>query len=266
MTKSRIFYYSLILIFINTLFFSSLFIYVYAQQSKPVPVLLIHGYNSDASVWTEWNKFLTNSHIPHKAVTYPLNDECGSALNHATQLQKIIDDYKKEMHAPKINVVAHSKGGLDTRIYLSNNISNDAVANFIMIGTPNKGSPVEDKFYSTDKCTPASSDLKTTSSISKSAETEVHNPHTVYYTIAGKWEHDYIPFTLFDNNCPETDTTWLTSQNVGKSVINGPSDGLVPLWSSEIKNEYKPLGEINKCHTQLLNNESYKLAEPILKQ
>ena len=156
------------------IFFSSLFFYVYAQQSKPLPVLLIHGYKSGASVWTEWNKFLTNSHIPHKAVTFPLNDDCGSAQDHATQLKKIINDFRKETNSPKINIVAHSKGGLDTRIYLSNNISNDAVANFIMIGTPNKGSPVEDKFFSTDICTPASSDLKTTSNISKSAETEVH--------------------------------------------------------------------------------------------
>jgi uncharacterized alpha/beta hydrolase family protein len=240
--------------------------YVYAQQSKPLPVLLIHGYNSAASVWTDWDKFLTNSQIPHKAVTFPLNDECGSAQDHATQLQKIVEDYRKKMHVDKINIVAHSKGGLDTRIYLSNNISNDAIANFIMIGTPNKGSPVEDEFYLTDKCTPAASDLKTTSNIAKSAESEIHNPHTVYYTIAGNWTHDYIPFTTYDNNCLEPDITWLNSQYVGKSLIKGPSDGLVPLWSSEIKNEYKPLGEIDKCHTRLLNDESYKLAEPILIQ
>lgn len=107
------------------------------------------------------------------------------------------------MHSDKINIVAHSKGRLDARIYLSKNISNDDIANFIMIGTPNKGSPVEDEFYSTNKCTPEASDLKTISSIAKSTESGIHNLHTAYYTIAENWEHDFIPFTLIDNNCPD---------------------------------------------------------------
>ena len=51
-----------------------------------------------------------------------------------------------------------------------------------MIGTPNKGSPVEDKYYEGDKCTPAASDLRTGSEIAKSTEMEIHNPHTAYYT------------------------------------------------------------------------------------
>lgn len=233
---------------------------------KLFPVLLIHGYNSTASVWEEWDKLLNDSQIPHKAITFPQNDECGSVKDHAFQLQKIIDDYKKKMNSNKINIVAHSKGGLDTRLYLSNNVANDGVANFIMIGTPNKGSTFKDKFFDVDKCRPAASDLKTTSDIAQSVESEKHNPHTTYYTIAGKWLHDFIPFTLIDRNCPDTNIDWLTAQYVGKSLINGPSDGLVPLWSSEIKKEYKPLGETDNCHTQLLNDESYDLAEPVLKQ
>ena len=68
----------------------------------------------------------------------------------------------------------------DTRVYLTNNLTNDAIADFIMIGTPNKGSPVEDKYYESDKCTPAASDLRTDSDIAKStrAEYTIHILHT----------------------------------------------------------------------------------------
>jgi hypothetical protein len=266
LTKSILICWSVIIIATSILFLSSLLVHSYAQNPKPLPVLLIHGYDSTASVWKEWDLYLDMSQIPHKAVTFTQNDECGSAKDHAIELNEKVDNFKKKMHTDKINIVAHSKGGLDTRIYLSNNITNDAVANFIMIGTPNKGSPVEDVYYPLDECIPAASDLLTTSEIAQSAESEKHNIHTSYYTISGKWEHDFIPNSPIDLNCLEPDFKWLTAQYVGKDFINGSSDGLVPSWSSEIKSEYKSLGETKNCHTQLLNYKSFKLAEPILNQ
>ncbi len=42
-------------------------------------------------------------------------------------------------HATIVDIVAHSKGGLDARWYIANN--NIEVSNLIMIGTPNAGSP-----------------------------------------------------------------------------------------------------------------------------
>jgi hypothetical protein len=266
LTKSTSLYWLVIIIAASVLFLSSLLVYSYAQDPKPLPVLLTHGYDSTAAVWKEWDVYLNFSQIPHQAVTFKENDECGSAKDHAIELKGKVDEFMKEMHTDKINIVAHSKGGLDTRIYLSNNITNDAVANFIMIGTPNKGSPVEDKFYPFDECRPAASDLLTTSKIAQSVESEKHNIHTSYYTISGIWEHDYIPNSSIDRNCLEPDFKWLTAQYVGKDLIIGSSDGLVPSWSSEIKSEYKPLGKTKNCHTKLLNYESFKLAEPILNQ
>ena len=44
----------------------------------------------------------------------------------------------------KVNIVGHSKGGLDARVYLADNITRNDVANLIMIGTPNAGSPIAD--------------------------------------------------------------------------------------------------------------------------
>jgi hypothetical protein len=75
----------------------------------------------------------------------------------------------------QVNIVAHCKGGLDTKLYLSNT-SNHDVKNFIMIGTPTGGGPLaEDTLnlnpwlkYSPPNsyyCTPALFDLETTSDL-----------------------------------------------------------------------------------------------------
>ena len=50
-----------------------------------------------------------------------------------------------------MNIVGFSKGGLDARVYLANNLANDDVANLIMVGTLNAGSPLA---LSTDECSP----------------------------------------------------------------------------------------------------------------
>ncbi len=81
------------------------------------------------------------------------NDSCGSAKDHAKELIKIVNDFKTDTGSPKINIVAHSKGGLDARVYLANNLSNANIANLIMIGTPNKGTLIADETAQGNPCT-----------------------------------------------------------------------------------------------------------------
>lgn len=157
--------------------------------NSPLPVLLIHGYASDSSVWSEWGDYLSQDGIPYELVTFDTNDSCGSLNQHAQELSQIIRDYKLANGVGKINIVAHSKGGLDARVYLANNPSDDSVANLIMIGTPNRGSPMADRDYQDDPCKPAVFDLLTNSS-------SLHvpkNTHTKYYTIAGNWITQLVP-------------------------------------------------------------------------
>ncbi|MGH9974307.1 MAG: esterase/lipase family protein, partial [Nitrososphaeraceae archaeon] len=112
------------------------------SSSLPRPVLLIHGYASTASVWEEWQDILRNEGINSTAVTFEHDDRCGDSQSHAQELDEFIQELKRENNADKINIVAHSKGGLDARVYLENDPSNDDIANLIMIGTPNQGSPL----------------------------------------------------------------------------------------------------------------------------
>jgi triacylglycerol esterase/lipase EstA (alpha/beta hydrolase family) len=95
---------------------------------------------------------LENDGITASAVEFSLDDACGSAEEHASELNQIVEDFKAETGAERINIVAHSKGGLDARVYLANNLSNKDIANLIMIGTPNAGSPLANL---NDFCRPA---------------------------------------------------------------------------------------------------------------
>jgi triacylglycerol esterase/lipase EstA (alpha/beta hydrolase family) len=115
------------------------------DNEQHLPVLLIHGYASDASVWDRWLPMLGNEGIIAHAVTFSDDpttsideDECGRAVDHAIQLNSRVERFKEQTGAEKINIVAHSKGGLDARVYLATNPSNNDIANLIMIGTPNE--------------------------------------------------------------------------------------------------------------------------------
>src|SRR4029079_7357056 len=215
--------------------------------SKPLPVLLIHGYMADASTWKKWEDLLKKDNIPVFPITFRQSDDkCGSAAEHAKELSNQIGDIKDQTGQNKVNIVGHSKGGLDARVYLANNTQD--VANVIMIGTPNAGSPLAEN---NDICAPAVYDLKP-----GAPDTKVKmNPNTKYYTIAGDWNPS-------GGNC---DLTFFSLFEQGSSSkLPKPNDGMVPASSVESLGYAKNLGHSKSCHSNLLSEYEYGLAKNIL--
>jgi pimeloyl-ACP methyl ester carboxylesterase len=239
------------------------------QPEKPLPVLLIHGYASDASVWETWEQLLRNDNITFRAVTFADDpgttlvneDKCGTAVDHASELNQIVEDFKSDTGSEKINIVAHSKGGLDARVYLANNLLNDDVENLIMIGTPNAGSPLA---FSNNLCSPAVFDIRPGAPATMAAR----NQHTNYYTIAGDWN----PFKFCSFYNVAVGTFNLLFSPLLYSPFNFPNDGLVPIESVELEPlfELEPyftnLRHTSHCHQDLLSDEEYQLALPILRE
>jgi pimeloyl-ACP methyl ester carboxylesterase len=219
--------------------------------NSSLPVLLIHGYMEDASVWNKWIDLLKKDGIPTASI-YPItftesDDKCGSAAEHAKELSNIIEQIKKETGQNKVNIIAHSKGGLDARVYLANNTTKD-VANLVMIGTPNAGTPLAE---SCEIGTPAVYDLRP-----GSAATKVKmNPNTKYYTIAGEWNPQ-------SENCQLT--LFLSFEQSGFSNLPKPNDGMVPLSSVESKDYFISLGHSTNCHSNLLSDYEYELAKDLI--
>lgn len=248
------------------------FSFVNAQSDEPLPVLLIHGYNVGPEVWTGWIDQLHQDGFIAEAVYFQSDDECGSSESHAFELNEIVEQFKAATNSDKINIVTHSKGGLDARWYLANDLFNDSVEKLIMIGTPNLGSPLAigslyipypiSYLWQDFICSPAVYDLIPGSY----ATMAPMNENTLYYTIAGDWSpvpYPYFDFyyPLSDPSCPQSH--WLPFERYGNLAIIGSDDGIVPLWSAA-PNGFINIDNTDNCHTNLFTFEEYELARDTL--
>jgi pimeloyl-ACP methyl ester carboxylesterase len=202
------------------------------DSANALPVILIHGWNEGSGGtiplhWDEWTHNLSEDNIPFCIISFEQsNDACGSAADHAKELAQIVQDIISETGQNQVNIVGFSKGGLDARVYLANDLSNDNVANLIMIGTPNAGTQMA---FTTNDCSPGIDDLKPNAPATNAKQ----NTHTKYYTIAG---------ACFP---------WI-------------GDGLVSTSSVNSQPYFKLLGTSNACHLDLLDDYEYKLAHDLL--
>jgi pimeloyl-ACP methyl ester carboxylesterase len=209
----------------------------HTTASNALPVILLHGYKENSNIWSIWENLLYQNNIPYCTVSFqqsidPLSDydACGSAADHAQDLAKIVQYVRQVTGQDKVNIVGHSKGGLDARVYLAQSNTPD-VANLIMIGTPNAGGLLADFNYF-DTCTPAAWDLT-----SNAPDTEaVPNTHTNYYTIAGVCSLWPVPNDVF------VAESSVDSLSYAKVLLPHPTD----------------------CHWNLLHNEEFGLALPYL--
>jgi pimeloyl-ACP methyl ester carboxylesterase len=203
-------------------------------ENPSSPVLLVHGLGEDASMWKKWEELLTNDGIQYHTVTFQESDDkCGTALAHALELGRRVDEISRSNPSGQVNIVGHSKGGIDARVYLAN--GTQSVANLIMIGTPNNGTPVAER---TTLCAPAVWDVLPEANATKVGS----NPNTKYYTIAGDWAKEVG----------------------GNPLIPGPDDGLVPVSSAESGGNFQSLGRTEHAHLELLGEEEYNLARDVL--
>lgn len=201
-----------------------------------LPVLLVHGYGEDSHVWDSWQKWLTANHITEsKAVTFHKDDQCGTVIDHAAELGQLIHNDKK------VNIVAHSKGGLDARWFIAHH--HGRVANLIMIATPNDGSLSSyiDLTSCSFKGSAGLSDLWPGSAATQSQD----QPSTRYFSVAGNYSFPcYI----------------VTFRPVCYVVQN---DGLVTVDSAE--SHYPVLGVFPVNHTSILTDKGvYDKVLPIL--
>jgi Alpha/beta hydrolase of unknown function (DUF915) len=221
-----------------------------------LPVILLHGYLEDARIWNIWVHLLQNDGIPSKwifPVTFQSSpsgmvcdglvgmgcDQCGSAAQHAQELVQIVQNVKSQTGANKVNIVGHSKGGLDARLYLGNNLNNSDVANLIMIGTPNNGSALVDPQYDgNDPCTPAVSDIR----VGAADTMAPRNPNTQYYTIADDWN-------------PSLPCSFLDSEGY-YFYFPEANDGIVNVSSVESQSYFIKLGHTPNCHQDLTGNDT----------
>ncbi|MBI4556663.1 MAG: alpha/beta fold hydrolase [Candidatus Hydrogenedentes bacterium] len=108
------------------------------SMSPQLPVLLIHGYASNAGIWAPMINFLYRRGLT-KLFTLDFDPKYGELNDYAQQVAVRVNRICNTTGAPKIILVAHSMGGLIARAYVERFGGAARVAKLISIGTPHHG-------------------------------------------------------------------------------------------------------------------------------
>jgi pimeloyl-ACP methyl ester carboxylesterase len=117
------------------------------------PLVLIHGYRAAGLIggnyksWDNFVDYLNDRHIPYclpgDGTTCGNNDPIKGTdciRNNGNAINGVVEEALDRFGVSQVNLVTHSKGGLDARYYLRHHDPNGERTNsFIQLGTPNHG-------------------------------------------------------------------------------------------------------------------------------
>lgn len=116
------------------------------MESTKYPVVLVHGMMvKDFSFWPAF-RGITDFLRKQGINVYVSNqDGVGCVATNAAQLQKEIFEILKKEGCDKVNLIAHSKGGVDARYMISGLDMGKHVASLTTLSTPHHGSGLSAK-------------------------------------------------------------------------------------------------------------------------
>lgn len=194
--------------------------------TMPRPTVFAHGIFSSHRIWDEegpWSAELQSLGIyTHDSLDMGWLD---SIANNAGDIEGAVDATLARYGVDKVNMVVHSKGGLDSRHYVENH---DTVERVVQLGTPNAGSPLADLAQVAiigiggpglaaigGLAAPAGVQL-TTPYMALYNSTHALNPEVDFSVMGGDWSAGSC-FCLVDRFL---------------LMVTGQGDGIVPLWSA----------------------------------
>lgn len=116
------------------------------------PILFVHGMGfRDGNIINYWGRIPKVFENDGNKVFYGNQDSNGTIEDNAFVLKKRIEDIINETGAEKLNVIAHSKGGLDMRYAISSLGMGKYIASLTTVSTPHNGSKTIDKIMKLPK-------------------------------------------------------------------------------------------------------------------
>nr|WP_318659419.1 alpha/beta fold hydrolase [uncultured Treponema sp.] len=104
------------------------------------PVVMIHGiFFRDFKYFNYWGRIPVELEKNGASVYYGNHESAAPVEKSAEQLAQRIKEILKETGAEKVNIIAHSKGGLDSRYMISKCGMEKYVASLTTINTPHRG-------------------------------------------------------------------------------------------------------------------------------
>jgi len=118
-----------------------------APMGPPYPVILVHGFAGWEHIGGGGGYFYSVVDDYRAAgvdVTAPALPPYDSSERRAAVLARVVDDVLARTHKRKVHLIAHSQGGLDSRVLVTDLGYADRVASLVTISTPHRGTAVAD--------------------------------------------------------------------------------------------------------------------------
>lgn len=105
------------------------------------PLVLLHGIGfRDLQYFNYWGRIPKELTRNGALVYYGHQEAWGTIENNAATIKDTIEKVMEENHCSKVNIIAHSKGGLDARYLISGLHMEDHIASLTTMSTPHRGS------------------------------------------------------------------------------------------------------------------------------
>ena len=121
-------------------------------MASKYPIILAHGIVvKDLKFFKAFGKIEKTLKDAGYEVYTSRTDGFGTVESNAEQLKEQIREILANCNVDKVNIIAHSKGGLDSRYMIENLDMENSVASLTTICSPHKGSSFAAKLYSCAK-------------------------------------------------------------------------------------------------------------------
>ncbi len=204
-------------------------------NSTRYPVILVHGYAGTDSYfgiadyfWKVKDTLTEKGYLVFTPHTNPIDVSEDRANQLAAQIDEILD----ETGAVKVNLIAHSQGGLDSRVLISGLGYADVVASLTTIGTPHHGIGIPGEgLFSVQDFSPEYAE-------------DVFNPKYPDKKSVKYWSYSartcgILEFSCQDESDGETANILLAASHLILTKKYGDNDGVVPtysmIWGEHIK-------------------------------
>ncbi len=113
------------------------------MKKTKFPIILVHGIIlKDISFFKAFGRIEKHLRSEGYTVYSSRIDGIGSTETNAAALKEEVLRILEETSSEKINIIAHSKGGLDSKRMINELGMDDKVASLTTLATPHKGSPI----------------------------------------------------------------------------------------------------------------------------
>jgi len=118
------------------------------------PIVLVHGAGFRDATFRigYWGRIPATLEARGARIFFGGTDGWGSIESNAAMLKETIECVLAETGSEKVNIIAHSKGGVDARYMISAMGMADQVASLTTISTPHHGSETLDKIIGVPDC------------------------------------------------------------------------------------------------------------------